>query len=201
MKLFYAPGTIALASLTVLEEVGADYEPARVDFASNQQRGSDYLALNPKGRVPALVTDDGILTETPAILSYLAGLHGLKPSDPFKAAQVEEWNAYLCSTAHVSHAHRMRGYRWSDDPVIIEGMKLKVAENMTAHFAYLEQRFVGPFVFGETFTTSDAYTFTLAGWLEKDGADIRNFPKIEAHFALMNARPSVKRALAITTSS
>ena len=197
MKLFYAPNSIALASMIVLEETGVGYEPVRLDFKASEQRGPEYLALNPKGRVPALVTDQGILTETPAILSYLAGLHGLKPSDPFRAGQVEEWNAYLCSTVHVSHAHLRRGHRWSDDQVVIEGMKAKVAKNMSDHFAYLEGRFIGPFVFGEKFTTSDAYTFTIAGWLERDGADIRDFPKIEAHFARMSARPSVQRALKI----
>ncbi|MEO8530747.1 MAG: glutathione S-transferase family protein, partial [Deltaproteobacteria bacterium] len=171
MKLFYAPNTIALASMIILEEVGATYTPQLVDFKVAEQRQPEYLALNPKGRVPALVTDQGLLTETPAILSYVAGLHGLTPSDPFKAAQVEEWNAYLCSTVHVSHAHGGRGHRWSDDASVIEGMKVKVAQNMSDHFAYLESRFVGPFVFGETFTTSDAYTYTIARWLERDGAD------------------------------
>ena len=141
-----------------------------------------YLALNPKGRVPLLVTDEGSLTETPAILSYLARLHGLTPKDAFKAAQVEEWNAYLCSTVHISHAHRMRGQRWSDDPAVIEGMKVKVAQNMSDHFAYLERRFVGPFVLGETFTTADAYTFTIAGWLAKDGAEHKGFPENRGAF-------------------
>ena len=72
LKLFYAPGTCALASHIVLEEAGAEYEAVRVDFTTNEQRKPEYLAVNPKGRVPALVTERGVLTETPAILAFVA---------------------------------------------------------------------------------------------------------------------------------
>ena len=200
MKLYFAPNTISAASLIVLEEVGANYEPVRLDFASSEQRGDAYLSVNPKGRVPALVTDEGILTETSAILGFLADQHGLTPSDPWLAAKVEEWNAYLCSTVHVSHAHMRRGYRWADDPDVIKALTLKVPQNMHDHFAYLEERFVGPFVFGDRFTTSDAYMFTIARWLKSDGVEIAEFPKIAAHFAMMEARPSVVKVLAIMTA-
>ena len=197
MKLFYAPNTVAVASMILLEEVGADWEPVRLDFKATEQRGEAYLAVNPKGRVPALVTDHGILTETPAILSFLARQHGLTPSDPWAAAEVEELNAYLCSTVHVSHAHRHRGARWSDDPAVIAALPAKVPANMHAHFSYLEERFRGPYVFGEAFTTSDAYLFVMAGWLKGDGVDIADFPKIHAHHDRMKSRPAVQRALAI----
>ena len=71
-KLYYAPGTCALASHIALEEVGAPYSAERLNFKNNQQNSPDYLRINPKGRVPALVTDGGVLTETPAILAFLA---------------------------------------------------------------------------------------------------------------------------------
>ena len=72
LKLYFAPGTCALASHIALEEAGADYTAERLDFKNNQQNSPEYLAINPKGRVPALVTDRGILTETPAILAFIA---------------------------------------------------------------------------------------------------------------------------------
>ena len=72
LKLYYAPGTCALASHIALEEAGAAYTAERLDFKSNQQNSPEYLAINPKGRVPALVTDSGVLTETPAMLAYIA---------------------------------------------------------------------------------------------------------------------------------
>jgi glutathione S-transferase len=72
LKLFYAVGTCALASHITLEEAGADYALVGLDFSSNDQRRPEFLAINPKGRVPALVTAKGILTETPAILVFIA---------------------------------------------------------------------------------------------------------------------------------
>src|ERR671932_511434 len=123
LKLLYTPHTYALASHIALEEVGAEYETALIDFRNEEQRKPDYLAINPKGRVPALVTDRGVLTETPAILAFIAQSFpraGLAPlDDPFAFARVQAFNSYLCSTVHVAHAHRMRGYRWADDPAAI----------------------------------------------------------------------------------
>ena len=85
-----------------------------------------------KGRVPSLVTDKGVLTETPAILAFIAQSFpraGLAPlGDPFAFAQVQAFNSYLCSTVHVAHAHRMRGHRWADDPAAIAEMRRKAPQ-------------------------------------------------------------------------
>ena len=113
LKLFLAANTCALASHIALEEAGATHEIVRVDFRANEQRKPEYLAINPKGRVPALATGRGILTETPAILAFIAQSFPaarLAPlDDPYEFARVQAFNSYLCSTVHVAHAHRMRG--------------------------------------------------------------------------------------------
>ena len=123
VKLYYAPGTCALASHIALEEAGADYTTERLDFKANQQQSPEYLKINPKGRVPALVTDKGILTETPAILAYIAQSFPkakLAPlDDAFAFAQVQSINSYLCSTVHVAHAHKGRGYRWATRRILL----------------------------------------------------------------------------------
>ncbi len=75
LKLFHAPGACSLASLIALEEAGADYELIRMSTRDGDQRKAEYLAINPKGRVPVLVTDQGVLTENPAILAYVAQTH------------------------------------------------------------------------------------------------------------------------------
>src|SRR6185437_15700939 len=107
-KLYYAPGTCALASHIALEEAGADYKAERLDFKANQQQSPEYLKINAKGRVPALVSDKGVITETPAILAYIAQVFPkakLAPvDDPFAFAQLQSFNNYLCATAHVAHA-------------------------------------------------------------------------------------------------
>jgi len=142
LKLFYSPGSCALASHLALEEAGADYETVRVNFKEAAQTKPEYLAINPKGRVPALATDQGILTETPAILVYIAQLYpaaGLAPlDDPFQFARMQSFNAYLCATVHVAHAHRQRGARWADDPAAIENMRNKVPETVSTCFQLIE---------------------------------------------------------------
>jgi glutathione S-transferase len=114
LTLYYAAHTCALASHIALEDAGADYELKRVDFGRTEQQSPAYLRINPKARVPALVTPRGVLTETPAILAYIAQTFseaGLAPlDDPFAFAEVQAFNSYLCSTLHVAHAHGMRGY-------------------------------------------------------------------------------------------
>src|ERR1700687_89969 len=111
LKLYFTPHTCALASLIALEEAGAEFEIVPIDFATIEQRSAAYLRINPKGRVPSLLTPRGILTETPAILAYIAQSMpeaALAPlDDAFSFARVQEFNAYLCSTVHVAHAQRM----------------------------------------------------------------------------------------------
>ena len=143
LKLYYAPHTCALASHIALEEAGAAYEAVRIDFRTEEQRAPEFLRINPKARVPALVTERGVLTETPAILAFLAQVFPtarLAPTnDSFAFAQVQAFNSYLCSTVHVAHAHRMRGYRWADDAAAIEAMKRKVPASVGEGFQLIER--------------------------------------------------------------
>jgi len=201
LKLYYAAGTCALASHIALEEAGAAYDAVRIDFVTNDQRKPEYLAINPKGRVPTLVTDAGVLTETPAILAFVAQSFPnakLAPTaDPFAFARVQAFNSYLCSTVHVAHAHRMRGYRWADDPAAIEEMRRKVPASVGECFDLIEREmFVGPWVMGQDFTVCDPYLFTLANWWEGDGLNPARFPKIQDHRNRMSERPAVKKVLA-----
>jgi len=200
MKLYYEKGTCALASHIALEEAGAEYSTVRVDFAVQEQRSADYLAINPKARVPSLVTDRGILSETPAMLAFVAQSFPkarLAPlDDPFRFAEVQAFNSYLCSTVHVAHAHRTRGTRWVDDPAAIEAMKRKVPDSVGACFDLIERKMLqGPWVMGESYTICDPYLFTLAQWLEADGIDPARFPKVKAHRDRMSVRPAVRKAV------
>jgi glutathione S-transferase len=199
--LYYAPHTCALATHIVLEEVGADYALERVDFSRNGQRDPEYLAINPKGRVPSLVTQRGVLTETPAMLVYVAQRFpdaGLAPiDDPFVFAQIQAFNAYLCATLHVAHAHRMRGHRWADDEATFEAMRRAVPRSVGGCFDLVEANMLkGPWVMGEAYTICDPYLFTLAQWLEADGVDPARIPKVIEHRRRVSERPAVQRAIA-----
>ena len=200
-KLYYAPGTCALASHIALEEAGAAYTTERLDFKSNQQNSAEYLKVNPKGRVPALVTDRGILTETPAMLAFIAQSFAqakLAPfDDAFAFAKAQAFNSYLCSTVHVAHAHKMRGARWATEESSFADMKSKVPQTMGASFALIERDMLrGPWVMGEQYTICDPYLFTIALWLEGDSVDLADLPKVADHRKRMSERPAVQKVLA-----
>jgi glutathione S-transferase len=204
LKLYYAPNTCALASHIALEEAGAKYETVRLSFKTDDQRKPDYLRINPKARVPSLVIDQGVITETPAILFYIAQTHPsarLAPvDDPYALARVQAFNSYLCSTVHVAHAHRMRGARWADDAEAHEAMKKKVPQSVGECFALIEREmFKGPWVMGNDYTICDPYLFTLSQWLDADGVDINKTPQIADHFKRMSERAAVRKAIAEET--
>ena len=201
MKLYWASGTCALASHIALEEAGAKYEAVKLDFSQGDQRKPEYLKVNPKGRVPALVTERGILTETPAILAWIAQTlpqAKLAPADPFEFAAAQAFNSYLCATVHPAHAHRPRAARWSDDPAAQETMKAKVPQNMADCFTLIENDMLkAPWVMGAAYSICDAYLYTISGWLASDGVDIAKFPRVHDHYKRMNERPAVKAVLAV----
>ena len=200
-KLYYAPATCALASHITLAEAGADYATERIDFKVNQQNSPGYLKINPKGRVPALVTDRGILTETPAMLAYIAQSFpqaGLAPlDDPFAFAQVQSFNSYLCATLHVAHAHKLRGARWATEESSFADMKRMIPKSVGACFTLIERNMLrGPWVMGESYTICDPYLYTVALWLEGDGVDLASLPKVADHRKRMSERPAVQKVLA-----
>ncbi|MFK0331544.1 glutathione S-transferase family protein [Rhizobium sp. NPDC090275] len=201
LTLYFAPGTCSRASLIALEESGLPFEAKRIDTANGEQRSEAYLKINPKGRVPALATEKGVLTETPAILAYIAAIApaaGLAPlDDPFEFARLQAFNSYICSTVHVNHAHGRRASRWADDVAAHEAMKAKVPETMAESFALIEDgMFAGPWVMGERYSVADPYLFVMTGWLPSDDVDPARFPKVADHYARMLERPAVQRALA-----
>ncbi len=200
LTLYYAPGTCAQAVRIALEEAAAPYRLERLDFSARQQLSPDYLAVNPKGRVPALATPQGVLTETPALLAYVAQRFPearLAPADAFGFARMQEVHSYLASTVHVAHAHRPRGSRWADEPEAIAAMQRKVPQNIAECFDLIERHYLqGPWVLGDAYSVADGYLFTIAGWLKSDGVDIARFPKVQAHSVRVGAREAVQRALA-----
>jgi glutathione S-transferase len=200
MTLFYAANSCSLASHLALAHSGATYSARKVDFTKSEQRTPEYLAVNPKGRVPALVTERGIITENPAILAYVAqrfpAAKLLPVDDVYLFAQAQSFNSYLASTVHVAHAHRYRGARWSDDPAAHESMRRKVPETMTACFQQIESDyFQGPFVLGDQYSACDMYVFTISQWLEGDEVDVNQFAKVSALRKWMFANPVVQQVL------
>lgn len=201
LTFFYTPKTCALATHIALIDAGADYAAKRVDFSTGEQRSPAFLAINPKGRVPALVTPQGVLTETPALLAYLAQSFpaaSLAPlDDPFAFAQLQAFNLFLASSLHVAHAHGPRGNRWTDDPAALAALKSYIPTSVSAAFQLVEDTMLqGPFVMGDTYSIADPYLFTMSTWIEGDKVDTTLIPRVMAHREMMSKRASVIRALA-----
>lgn len=199
--LYYAAHTCSLASHIALLDAGAPYRLQRIEFARSEQASADYVAINPKARVPAMVTPRGVLTETPAMLAFIAQSFPqarLAPlDDPFAFAELQSFNSYLCSTLHVAHAHRMRGHRWASEAASFADMQRKVPESVGAGFALIEQTMLrGPWVMGDSYSVADPYLFTLAQWLEADGVDPARIPRVIDHRSRMAALPNVRHAIA-----
>ena len=150
MQLYYAPNTISVAVAIALEEAGIEYETVEIDFAAKEQTGAAYGQINPKGRVPALAVEGGILTETGALLEYIADVSpeaGLRPQDPVRLARMREVMFYLASTMHVNHAHKLRGTRWAKERASWKDMQKMVPQTMAASCEYISQFGLrGPFV-------------------------------------------------------
>lgn len=201
MKLYFANGTVAQASLIALCEIGVEFELKRLDYAIKEQQSAAYRQVNPKARVPSLIVGERVLTETPAILHYLATAYPkakLIPQDPWDQSRVHELVSYLASTMHVAHAHKMRGPRWARHESSFDDMRTKVTENMADCCAYLEATyFADRWALESGYSIADIHLFSVAQWLAGDGVVIAEYPKLSRCLDLIHARPAVKRALTL----
>ena len=205
MKLYYSPGACSLAPHIALEETGLAFEPVRVNFGEGEQRQPAYLAINPKGRVPALADADFIVTENPAVLRYIgrkAPAAGLWPDDPRDEARCLEWLAFCSSAGHVSYAHIRRAERYATGEAakadVVETGRHATRDVWERVEAKLAGR-AGAWAAGDGYSVADPYLFTFWTWgrgpvLNYDMA--RDFPAWSEHARRMGERPAVARALA-----
>ena len=200
MRLFYSPGACSLAPHILLEETGRPFEAVRVDFASGEQRSADYLALNPRGRVPLLVTEQGALRENVAICQYIADLDpslGLLPDDPWARAQAISAMAWMSGTVHgQSFASWFRAARFTDDLAAQETVKAKGRADALAHLAELNEMLGSRTWFaGDRFTAADPMFMILRRWGIRIGLDVSPFQALAAHAERLAALPAAMRAM------
>ena len=201
LKLFYAPNACSLAPHIALNEAGAEYEAIKVDTMKGEQRSAEYLAINPKARVPSLVTEHGILTEAPVILGYIARTFAdadLAPPPGFKFFEMQSFNGYLSSTIHITFAHIFRPERYADDDAAKAAMRAKAPKSLIEQFQLIEERLSDgrEWVHGAQYTVSDPFLYVFARWFERDGVgSISSLPRLAAHRARVQAREAVKKTL------
>jgi len=198
MKLYFAPGACSLSPHVVIHEAGLAARVAieKVDLRGKRTAsGADYLTINPKGYVPALVLDDGtVLTEGPAIVQYLADLapaSGLAPAN----GTVARYQLQSLLNFISSELHKAWGPLWnkSASADVIDAARTTIGRRFTDLEPALA---TGPFLMGECFTVADAYLFTVANWGQWTGLDIAQWPWIAAHHARVAERPAIKAAIA-----
>jgi glutathione S-transferase len=195
MKLYLKPGACSLAVHIVLEELGLPYETETVDLKGKTTgSGADYLAINPKGYVPALQLDDGtVLTEGPAIVQYLADLQPHKrlapPNGTLARYQLQSWLTFVGTELHKQFSPLF-------NPAAPEEWKQQCRAAIERRLAWVDGELAGKdYLLGADFTVADAYLYTVAGWTKFVKIDISGYQNLLAYLQRVSARPAVQAAL------
>lgn len=197
-KLYYAPGACSTASHIALEEAGAPYESQALSFARSEQRTPAYLAVNPRGRVPALVVDQGTIVESTAILDYVAATAAphLMPADPVGRARAISLMAWFSSTVHPNFTHVGRPERFATDSAVHEHLKAVGRDNFFANLKEIDGLLAGrTWILGDAFSVVDGYALVFYGWGKRIGLPVADLAHYTAWKDRMLARPAVRRVL------
>jgi glutathione S-transferase len=200
--LYYSPGACSLAAHILLEETHIPFEARRVSIPDGEHRGAAYSAINPRQRIPAMVIEGTLVTEVPALLSYIASLCPeaklVPPPGTLDYVRCLEFCAFLSSSLHILYAQFRRPERFlpADFPnrdAFIEQGRL----NTVRCCREVEDRLGSHWVNGEHYTIADAYLFPFYFWGPRVGLDMASdCPRWTAWKDRMVPRPAVQRAVA-----
>ncbi len=195
MKLYLTPGVCSLSPHIVLEEIGIAHETEAVNLKTKvTASGANFLAINPKGYVPALQLPGGeLLTEGPAIVQYLADLKPefklAPPNGSLARYQLQSWLTFIGTELH-------KNFSPFFNPAATDEMKAISRANIERRLGYVNEQLEGrAHLMGEDFTVADAYLFTVLGWARMIKLDLAPWPNVTAYQARVGARPAVQRAL------
>lgn len=196
----FSPGACSLTTHIALEEAGAAFTPKPTYTRKGQTRTPEYLALNPKGKVPLLIVDGKPLTENVAILTYLNRSYPdarlLPAGDALKEADVLSFIAWCASGVHPVMSRFFGPQNFCDLPDSADNVKALATKATAANFALIEKALAGKeWVFGD-WSVADAYIFVFFSWATKLGLDVSAYPNYGKHAERMKQRPAVQRALA-----
>ena len=197
LKLYYSPGACALASHIALEEAGADYETVRIDLGKGEQKTPEYLAVNPAGSTPALVTDEGVLTENFVIMGYVAQAHpeaGLADVESsFSFRKMQSFNGFLGGSLHPAIGRVL----FSRPPLEGEARDQAIEMALGKYRLVEDQLLKGPWAMGGAYTVADGYLSVFTRWARQAGLlKTADFPRLNDHLDRVQARPAVQRVLA-----
>ncbi|ABD86305.1 glutathione transferase GstA [Rhodopseudomonas palustris] len=195
MKLYYSPGACSLSPHIALLEAGLPYDLVKVDIrAKKLESGEDFLSINPKGQVPALMLDSGeVVTEGPVIVQVIADLAAAKHLAPAAGSperyKLLEWLNFITAELH-------KGFSPLFQPSIPDEVKAFFKERLMGKFKYLDGALAGhDYLMGDQFTVADGYLFTVLRWAEAMKLDLSALTTLTAYKARVAARPMVQQAL------
>jgi glutathione S-transferase len=202
MKLFYLPGSCALGPHIALEYSGLPHEVVRIE--RGRQTDPSYLATNPLGRVPALVTaTHGTITEAPVVLSYVADIVpglGLLPAvgtrERYEALQ---WMAYISTTVHPALGRLWRAARFCEDSSCEQTIERAAATQLADDFAYIERHMSNrEWIVGDHLTVADFHLFVFGrlGLRLPEQANTREFPNFHRHTLSIAGLQATQNAMA-----
>ena len=195
MKLYYSPGACSLSPHIALLEAGLPYELVKVDLkAKKLENGDDFLAVNPKGQVPALGLDNGnVITEGPIIVQVIADQATAKNLAPARDSderyKLQETLNFLTSELHKNFSPLF-------NPAFSDEVKGFFRDRLTGKFKYLDAQLKGhDYLMGNNFTVADGYLFTMLRWADAHKLDLSMFANLMAYKDRVAARPKVQEAL------
>ena len=199
-KLHYSPGSCSLIIDTLLEELGVEYDMQRVQTEAGEHRRPEYLAINPKGKVPALATPDGILTECVALIEYLCDKHDpqgrlLGKDGTWQRAKVRERIATLATEMHPLFGRFFHEDDYAPDPAAQAAVKAHAAGKLAAWFRAEDAALIRPFWSGDTMTAADIYFAVMVRWGRWLDPPATRMGNLEPFFRRMTGRPAMARAL------
>jgi len=199
-KLYYAPGACSLASHIALEEVGLPYDTHKLNLAEGDQRKPEYLALNPRGRVPTLVVNGHVLTENVGIMTYLAGGYPrakLWPEDTWHQAIAVSTMAWISNTVHPAYGHFLRPARYVDGDDHQAAVKAKAKDNFAKCLEEIDGLLKGrKWTIGSHYTIVDAYLLVFYRWGNRNALPVKQLGNYTALMDRVLARPAVKKVMA-----
>ncbi|CAN0000755.1 unnamed protein product [Phaeothamnion confervicola] len=203
MKIYGGPGTAAMAPHAILEETGAAHEWVRMDMEAGGARSAEFLALNPKGRVPVLIDGDFVLTESAAICLHLAERFpqaGLLPAPGTRErARAYEWMLFLSNTVQPALMDWFHPDWLIEDKAAHAAIKTHAQMRLGEHFAHIDAQLAArgrPYCLGAAVSTADFFVHMLARWSRHLAKPAYSYPSIKRLTDAMKQRPSVVRMMA-----
>lgn len=199
-RLFYSPGSCSLVIHALLEELGVPFALERLDLAARQHQADEYRRINPKMKVPALVTPEGVLTECVALLEYLCDKHApgafLAAPGTWDRARTLEQLATLATERHPLFNRFFHADDFSDDAAVQAAVKARGTEKLKAWFTDEDAALQGEYWSGPRLTAADFYFMVMirwGRWLDPPATRMKN---LEPFYTRMTHRPAVARAFA-----